>query len=491
MLALIGLDATPGTLLAELESEGLAPRLAALRQAGSAVELSTPAGSFAAGAFPTLWSGIPLSGHGIHYPFMWDAAGQRVRYVDAFDSPPSLWERVSKAGGKVLVVDPYEAPRPRAAVDGLVLSGWQFANRVVLRPWSEPRAARRDWQRRLGRARRAEEVFGEPDERRLRRLAATLEAGPRRVSDLVVSALPVVRPDVLVVALPSVHLAGHQLWDPAAVVEGISARSAGDLQASLRTVVMEADAAVGAIVDALPAGSDIVVFSSLGMAAETSRTDVLGTMLRAILGGVVLDEGSASGSWRLRASLPASVRGRVASALPDSVATSLAARLELRGMNWSRTRAFAVPSDTNGLVRFNVRGREREGIVAPSEVEALVDEIRSGLEGFTIDGEDRAVSSVEVVADAFGGGAASQLLPDLVVRWSDVPSRRGEMLSHPRWARSGGRASAAAAPAIIRATHGRSSFLRPAVPHANGGTSATSRPRHSRASASTARAAAS
>ena len=100
-------------------------------------------------------------------------------------------------------------------------------------------------------------------------------------------------------------------------------------------------------------------------------------------------------------------------------------------MNWSRTRAFAVPSDTNGLVRFNVRGREREGIVAPSEVQALVDEIRSGLEGFTIDGEDRAVSSVEVVADAFGGGAASQLLPDLVVRWSNLPSRRGEVLVSP------------------------------------------------------------
>ncbi len=405
MLALIGLDATPAALLAELESEGLMPRLSALRQAGSTVELSTPAAFFAAGAFPTLWSGIPFDEHGIYYPFMWDAAEQRVRYVDAFDSPPPLWERVSAAGGTVLVVDPYEASRPAAAVNGLAVSGWQFANRVVLRPWSEPRVARRDWQSRLGRAPRAEEVFGEPDERRLRRLAATLMAGPRRVSDLVVSALPAVRPDVLVVALPSVHLAGHQLWDPAAVVEGISARSATDLQAALRTVAMEADAAVGAIVDALPADSDIVVYSSLGMAAETSRTDVLGTMLGAILGGTALDEGTASGSWRLRASLPASVRGRVASALPDSVATSLAARLELRGMDWSRTRAFAVPSDTNGLIRFNVQGRERDGIVASSDVEALADEIRSGLESFSIDGEAPAVSSVDVVADAFGGGA--------------------------------------------------------------------------------------
>ena len=252
---------------------------------------------------------------------------------------------------------------PRAAVDGLALSGWQFANRVVLRPWSEPRAARRAAPaapaRTCSAGRRGVRRAGRappPPTGGNARGGATAGLRSRRFGPAGGTAGRVGR-----AALPSVHLAGHQLWDPAAVVEGISARSAGDLQASLRTVVMEADAAVGAIVDALPAGSDIVVFSSLGMAAETSSTDVLGTMLRAILGGVVLDEGSASGSWRLRASLPASVRGRVASALPDSVATSLAARLELRGMNWSRTRAFAVPSDTNGLVRFNVRGREREG----------------------------------------------------------------------------------------------------------------------------------
>ena len=481
MLALIGLDATPGTLLAELESEGLAPRLAALRQAGSAVELSTPAGSFAAGAFPTLWSGIPLSGHGIHYPFMWDAAGQRVRYVDAFDSPPSLWERVSKAGGKVLVVDPYEAPRPRAAVDGLVLSGWQFANRVVLRPWSEPRAARRDWQRRLGRARRAEEVFGEPDERRLRRLAATLEAGPRRVSDLVVSALPVVRPDVLVVALPSVHLAGHQALGSGSCGRGNLGEVGGDLQASLRTVVMEADAAVGAIVDALPAGSDIVVFSSLGMAAADQQD-------RCARNHAARPYSAASSSTRARRAAhgdcghpcPPPVRGRVASALPDSVATSLAARLELRGMNWSRTRAFAVPSDTNGLVRFNVRGREREGIVAPSEVEALVDEIRSGLEGFTIDGEDRAVSSVEVVADAFGGGAGSPA-PAGSRRALERPplaaARRAACLTQAGHDPAAGHRQRPLRQSYGRRMGARRSCVRPSTTR-TAGTSATSPPRH-------------
>ena len=273
----------------------------------------------------------------------------------------------------------------------------------------------------------------EPDERSLRRLAATLVAGPRRVADLVVSALPEIRPDVLVVGLPAVHLAGHQFWDPASVVERISSSSARELQAVLRTVVVEADAAIGTIVEALPGGSDIVVFSSLGMGAETSRTDVLGTMLSAVLYGTAVDGGTASGSWRLRAAVPTSLRARVASALPDAVATSLAARLELRGVDWSRTRAFSVPSDTNGTIRLNVRGRERDGIVDPGDIPSLVAEIRSGLGSFTLDGEERAVASVDLVADSFGGASASGLLPDLVVRWSERPARRGEVLHSPQF----------------------------------------------------------
>lgn len=432
MLALIGLDATPPVLLDELESEGLVPRLTELRHSASAVELTTPASFFPAGAFPTLWSGVPLGEHGVHYPFMWDARAQRVRYVDAFPAPEMLWDRVSRAGGKVLVVDAYEAPPPVSA-DGLVISGWQFANRVVLRPGSWPRDARRQWQRRLGRARRAEEVFGEPDERSLRRLAATLVAGPRRAAALVVSALPEIRPDLLVVGLPAVHLAGHQLWDPASVVEGISPSSARELQGALREVIVEADAAVGRIVDALPPGSDIVVFSSLGMDVESSRTDALGAMLTAVLDGNVNGGGAASGSWRLRAAVPTSLRARVASALPDPVATSLAARLELRGVDWSRTRAFPVPSDTNGTIRCNVRGRERDGIVAPDDLPALVAEIRSGLGCFALDGGDPVVASVDIVADSFGGASASGLLPDLVVRWNERPARRGEVLHSPQF----------------------------------------------------------
>ena len=75
--------------------------------------------------------------HGLHYPFQWKPEEQRVRYADAFPYPETIWDRASRSGRRVLIVDPYEAP-PAAAVNGLAVSGWQFTNRVVLTPWSVP-----------------------------------------------------------------------------------------------------------------------------------------------------------------------------------------------------------------------------------------------------------------------------------------------------------------------------------------------------------------
>lgn len=432
MLALIGIDSVPLDVLARLEAAGRMPRLTELRQSAHHVKLASPGAYFPAGVFPTLWSGSPLSTHGIHYPFMWDAPSQRVKFVDAFPFPPLVWDRASEAGGRVLVVDPYEAPATSGA-NGLVISGWQFANRVVLRPAAHPSGSRKHWERRFGPTSRAEEVFGEPDERSLRALAKTLVAGPGRAADLVVAALPEVRPDLMVVSLPSVHLAGHQLLDPAAVVQGIAPSSASALQAALDGVIVQADQALGRIVDALPPGADLVVFSPLGMGADTSRPDILGLMLAAILDGAALGEGGAGGSWGIRSALPTQLRARVASVIPDRVATEIASRLEFRGTDWSRTRAFSLPSDTSGLVRLNLRGRERAGIVAPEHASALIAEIRAGLADFTFDDGAPLVSEVAVVADSFGTGEQAHLLPDLVVRWSDRPACRGEIVHSSRF----------------------------------------------------------
>jgi predicted AlkP superfamily phosphohydrolase/phosphomutase len=100
----------------------------------------------------------------------------------------------------------------------------------------------------------------------------------------------------------------------------------------------------------------------------------------------------------------------------------MSARLELSGGDWSRTRAFPLPSDGTGYVRLNLRGREREGVVDPSDADALMDEIATGLETFTDPDGSPAVTGVERTEPLVGDAPHAERLPDLVVHWSDHPS---------------------------------------------------------------------
>jgi len=393
------------------------------------VRLVGNAGHFAAATYPSAWSGASVSEHGLHYPFMWSASEQRVLTFGDVPAPTAMWERLAGAGVTCAVVDAYESWRP-AAIDGVFVRGWQFRNRVVLRPCVVPESAVDRWRRLGQRAPRAEEVFGRPSERRLRRLAAVLTAAPARLADLVVDVVRDGAPDVLVCCLSAVHLAGHQFLDPSVVAPELEARVADELQASLRTVYVEADRALGRILDALPADADVIVFSGLDMGPDTSRTDMLAPLLDLVLGRRTASTTSASG-WRTRSLVPASLRAAVADRLPDRVAIDLAARLELRGVDWTTTRAFAVPSDTTGFVRLNVRGRERDGIVDPADVPALVEEIRAGLVTFELRSGAPAVEAVDATADVVPAGPAVDALPDLVVRWSHEPTRHDERLVSP------------------------------------------------------------
>ena len=151
----------------------------------------------------------------------------------------------------------------------------------------------------------------------------------------------------------------------------------------------------------------MIVTSAVGMDVNTSRADLLPGMLARCWPAGPL------GERRRRRDLAAARRAaaraageRSPRAIPDRVALELTARLELRGIDWATTRAFAHPADNQGYVRLNLRGRERDGIVDPSEAEALIDEIAAGLRDVPRPDGAPAVASVERVADLYPGARA-------------------------------------------------------------------------------------
>jgi predicted AlkP superfamily phosphohydrolase/phosphomutase len=88
------------------------------------------------------------------------------------------------------------------------------------------------------------------------------------------------------------------------------------------------------------------------------------------------------------------------------------------GKDWEAIRAFSLPSDGPGLVRLNLRGRERDGIVLESEAKALCDKIATGLRTFCdIDGKE-SIAGIERPGDHLPPGRKLDDLPDLVIRWS-------------------------------------------------------------------------
>ncbi len=436
MLAILQFDAASASLLDRMLAADRLPALAALRERGVWHALDAPATQFAAGAQHTLYSGVELGEHGLFYPFQWSGADQRVHYMSAFEAPRPVWEQLGARGTRTLAVDPYESRAPSEAPPGTLVCGWQLHDRVVLQKWASPGDIHRRLERLFGPPLPVDEVFGRHTVDEMLGLRRRVLGAPGRVADaatLLVDEQPF---DLVWLTFCAAHVAGHQFWDLSQLdTEGLDPAVERVLGDTLEAVYSAVDAALGRVVEALPAGADLMVVSPVGMDVNTSRADLLPEMLRAILDpDPDAHQANVSNSiWRLRAALPSGLRARVAAALPERAALDLTARLELRGIDWSTTRAFAHPAENQGYIRLSLRGRERDGIVAPEDASDLMDEIAAGVLTFTdLDGSP-AVRSVDRVGERFGSGSRANQLPDLVVHWTDRPATRLEGVRSERF----------------------------------------------------------
>lgn len=444
MLAIVQFDAASARLLTRLLGDDRLPNLAGLRARGEWHELDAPATQFAAGAQHTLYSGHRIEDHGLFYPFQWSASEQRARYMGDLYAPPPVWEQLGTSGGRTLAVDPYESRPPSSPTAGTQVCGWQLHDRVVLRRWDRPDGTHRRLRDLFGEPEVVDEVFGTRTVAQMLGLRRRLLGAPARVADATTLLLRESAYDLAWTTFCAAHVAGHQFWDLSQLDSPHNAAQLDDgsahlLGSTLEDVYVAVDAALGRIVAALGPDDDLLVLSPVGMDVNTSRADMLPEMLRAILEpGWSQATAPMGGIWKLRAALPSDLRAMVGGLLPEQFALDLTSRLEMRGFDWSRTRAFAHPAENQGYVRLNLKGRERDGIVDPAHAPALLDEIAEGIATFTDllpGGGDggAAVASVQRVADHFGSGDRSHQLPDLVVHWTDRPATRLDGVHSPRY----------------------------------------------------------
>jgi predicted AlkP superfamily phosphohydrolase/phosphomutase len=86
--------------------------------------------------------------------------------------------------------------------------------------------------------------------------------------------------------------------------------------------------------------------------------------------------------------------------------------------DWSRTRAFSLPSDQHGWIRINLSGRELHGVVSNDDYLKVCDELESLLLGLRDLEGNRLVTDVQRTSRTVAEARVSRL-PDLIAHWAD------------------------------------------------------------------------
>jgi predicted AlkP superfamily phosphohydrolase/phosphomutase len=428
----IGLDVGDGHLVETWAADGSLPALARLMREGAFGRLETPASRLHVSAWPSLYTGVQPERHGVYYTFQ-PARGEQgaVRFrPDQYRAPP-LWQVLSGAGKRCLVLDaPYTHP-----VEG---AGTQIFEWGTWAHYWEPSSLPAD---RLGALRSACGAY--PLGIEANQIGLTSLDPVELVPKLVESARAKGAAarwlaaseewDLFLTVFSETHPGAHYLWPEERSARDASAH-AGEF-ARLREVYVAVDAAIGALLDEVEGDAAVFVVSGDGAGPNHAGwhllPDVLEKLGVAVPPGAPGPEGDGeeesgpsrkppkTGLYaRLRGLVPPGLRQGVSRLLPASVRDALMKKNVASAIDWSRSRAYCLPTDLEGCIRINLRGREPEGIVEPgAEYDALCDELTAAI-GELVNPATGAPAA-SAIARTDPGQPASDALPDLVVSWGE------------------------------------------------------------------------
>lgn len=423
MLLVVNLDSENAEWLHEHMDHGDLPNLAALARSGLTIEVNAVALSGI--AYPTLYTGQRPADLGFYFPLQWEPSEQRVIECDRIPFPKTLFERVEDAGKRIVVLDPPES-RPVRLRNGYCISGVQFRSRVLLSPWSSNRSRSKSLMRHLGPAPRADEIFGPVSVSNLVRLRAALLQAPARLGAAAHACITQDQPDCLWVTCCALHVAGHQFFHLPSVRDS---RQRAELEGTRLELARGYDRMIGSLVEILPRGSRVFVTYAKGMGCVTECSDLLPGMVRRILGQKEANQPVSM----VRRLIPTSIRRWAAMPMSDRHVLQAMARLSTPRADWARTRAFCLPTDGPGFIRFNVAGRERDGVIGTSGMRELSEEICAGLQTFTDFDGSPCVESVLTPRSLLGDGKCIDRFPDLVVTWKQRPDKSSRGVRSARY----------------------------------------------------------
>lgn len=434
---LIGLDAVELTLVERLLEEERLPNLAELKDRGNHGRLVHKPTGFLSMVWPSFWTSTRLGEHAWFFNKLWRPEAMRLEYVDPSWLPiRSFGDAPSMGGRRLALLDVPFLAEPPAGMNGVFLNGWQCHDDFGQR--SHPAGLRKRLRRSFGPPAMRPELFGPQTPATLRRQREEGLASVEQFGRICTTLLTEDSWDLFLAVFGGPHRSTHYLWDLSQIdAERLAPDERRSLEGARTEIYEAADRALGAILDRAPREARVIAFALHGMGPNQGWTEqfdrIVGRIHARADGGEAPRQGIA---YRLKRALPWKLARQVTTRLPSRVNHALVPLWSRRMHDWSKTRFFTLPADLNGYLRINLRGREAAGIVEPgAECEALCRELEEALMGFVdIDSGQPFVSSVERVDDLVGPEApARRYLPDLQVRWAEMPIRESRGVRSERY----------------------------------------------------------
>ena len=233
--------------------------------------------------------------------------------------------------------------------------------------------------------------------------------------------------DLVFFVFGEAHKAGHWLWKYYDEHHPDNEACAPVLKEGLLNSYRQIDRALAELIGLVSSDDNLIVFSDHGM-QPAYRGDHLTDLILEKLGVLVHRRGSVPPATATNTSSFGNAareilrQGKAAlkRRLPPAVAAALSKSTNsFPAIDWSRTRAFSLPTDRNSHIRINLRGREPNGVVQPGgDYHSLLDKLDAGFRSLINPRTGRAaVEEVFRVRSLFPG-KRSEDLPDVSILWS-------------------------------------------------------------------------
>ena len=383
----VGLDSADSLLIERWVAERKLPTFSMLLQRGMYGNLESHASVFSGSAWPAITSGCNPRKCGVYSRYQLTSGTYEVRRIGAADN--CILPFWSSYKGPMVVVDVPKVPLS-PGIDGAQVVEWgaydhyaQFSaapaglSTTILKNFGEHPFLERDFEVSLHKR------------RDVSALKAVLVDGIDKKLSLNLHLMKTYQPRFFFSVFGECHAAGHAFWrfqdlrHPSYV-------PAAPMESGLCEVYEAVDNALGRFLATLPPNCIFVVLSSQGFCLDSSADeDFLCEFLT-----------------RMSMSVPFSENTRYAAYVPAMV------------FDMARTKAFALPTDLQGYIRINLRGREPNGVVHEGEYEAVCRELETELLALRHrDTGASVVKDIVRVRDGFSPSLAADF-PDLSVIWN-------------------------------------------------------------------------